>query len=77
MFLGVCVVSFACFLLGRMAFVEVELAARFSGLADALCVAGNDFEQLKKATNLLFHKLNTFPFLKSFRQRTANLPWSY
>jgi hypothetical protein len=51
--LGLLAVGFACFLLGRSAFVEMELAARFSGFADALCIAGEDFDQLEKAANLL------------------------
>jgi hypothetical protein len=41
------------FLLGRTAFVEIELPARFGGFADALCIAGDNFEQLEKAANLL------------------------
>src|SRR6266404_4879269 len=53
MVLGLCAVSFACFLLGRSAFVEIELSARFAGLADALCIAGESFEELEKAANLL------------------------
>jgi hypothetical protein len=56
LFLAVLAISFACFLLGRSAFVEIELAARFNGLADALCIAGNDFGQLEKAANLLVPK---------------------
>jgi hypothetical protein len=51
--LGLFSVSFACFLLGRSAFVEIELAARCSGFADALCIAGENFEQLEKAANIL------------------------
>jgi len=51
--LGLFAISFACFLLGRTAFVEMELAARFSGFADALCIAGDNFDQLEKAANLL------------------------
>jgi hypothetical protein len=51
--LGVLVISFACFLLGRTAFVEIELAARFSGIADALCIAGDSMEHLEKAAGLL------------------------
>jgi len=51
--LGLFAISFACFLLGRSAFVEMELAARFGGFADALCIAGDNFEQLEKAANLL------------------------
>jgi hypothetical protein len=51
--LGLVAVGFACFLLGRTAFVEIEMAARFSGLADALCIAGDNFEHLEKATELL------------------------
>lgn len=51
--LGLFAISFACFLLGRAAFVETELAARFSGFADALCIAGDNFDQLEKAANIL------------------------
>src|SRR5437899_6808224 len=50
------VVSFACYLLCRSAFVEIELAARFSGLADALCIVGSDFEQLEKAVAIFVPK---------------------
>ncbi len=46
-------VCFACFLLGRTAFVEIELAARFLAFADALCLAGQSFDQLEKIANLL------------------------
>jgi hypothetical protein len=41
--LALLAISFACFLLGRTAFVEIELAARFAGLADAVCIAGDSF----------------------------------
>jgi hypothetical protein len=41
----------ACFLLGRTAFVEIELAARFLGLAAAICIAGDNLDHLEKATN--------------------------
>jgi hypothetical protein len=51
--LGLFTISFACFLLGRSAFIEVELAARFSGFADALCISGDNFEKLEKAANIL------------------------
>src|SRR2546425_824794 len=51
--LALLAICFACFLLGRTAFVEIELAARFAGFADALCIAGDNFEQLEKAANLL------------------------
>jgi hypothetical protein len=51
--LGLLAVCFACFLLGRTAFVEIELATRFGGLADALCIAGEDFAQLEKAVGFL------------------------
>ena len=54
--LGLIAILFACFLLGRIAFVEIELAARFCGLADALCVASNDFDQLEGAASLLVPK---------------------
>jgi beta-lactamase regulating signal transducer with metallopeptidase domain len=51
--LGLLAVCFACFLLGRAAFVEIELAARFAAFADALCLAGENFDQLERAANLL------------------------
>jgi hypothetical protein len=51
--LSLLTVCFACFLLGRTAFVEIELAARFAAFADALCLAGDNFDQLEKAVNLL------------------------
>jgi len=51
--LSVFAVCFACFLLGRAAFVEIELAARFLAFADALCLAGDDLAQLEKVANLL------------------------
>jgi hypothetical protein len=51
--LGVLAIGFACFLLGRTAFVEIELAARYAGIADALCLAGENLDALEKATNLL------------------------
>ncbi len=51
--LGLLAICFACFLLGRTAFVEIELAARCGGFADALCLAGENFDQLEKAANLL------------------------
>jgi len=51
--LGLLAVCFACFLLGRAAFVEIELAARFVAFADALCLAGDNFDRLEKAANLL------------------------
>src|SRR6266850_5518722 len=51
--LALLAIGFACFLLGRTAFVEIELAARFAGLADAVCIAGDSFDHLEKAANLL------------------------
>ncbi|MGP0096295.1 MAG: hypothetical protein ACLPHI_04625 [Terriglobales bacterium] len=51
--LSLLAICFACFLLGRAAFVEIELSARFAAFADALCVAGDNFERLEKATNLM------------------------
>ncbi len=51
--LSLLAVLFACFLIGRAAFVEIELAARFVAFADALCLAGDNFDLLEKAANLL------------------------
>lgn len=55
------VVSFASYLLARTAFIELETAARFIGLADALCIAGDNFEQLEKAATLLVPRSKYFP----------------
>ena len=44
---------FACFLIGRTAFVEIELAARFVAFADALCLAGDNVDQFEKFANIL------------------------
>jgi hypothetical protein len=51
--LSLLAICFACFLLGRAAFVEIELSARFAAFADALCIAGDNFERLEKAANLM------------------------
>jgi hypothetical protein len=49
-------IVFASFLLSRSALVEIELSSRFNGLADALCISGNDFAQLERAASLLVPK---------------------
>jgi hypothetical protein len=54
--LGLCAVSLACFFLGRVACMEIELAARFNALADALCLAGDDFGQLERAALIVVPK---------------------
>ena len=41
-------IGFASYLLSRAAMFEVALAARFSGLADALCLAGNEIKRLEE-----------------------------
>jgi hypothetical protein len=46
-------ICFACFLLGRTAFVEIELAARSVAFADALTLAGENFDQLERVANLM------------------------
>lgn len=51
--LGLLAICFACFLLGRTAFVEIELGARFSAFADALCLSGDNFDQLERTANIL------------------------
>ena len=51
--LSLLAIFFACFLLGRAAFVEIELSARFAAFADALCIAGDNFERVEKAANLM------------------------
>lgn len=57
--LGVAAISFACYLLGKFAIIELESAERLRAVADALCVSGNDFEQLAKAVSLLAPKSQT------------------
>ncbi|MCX5632835.1 MAG: hypothetical protein NTW93_04050 [Phycisphaerae bacterium] len=70
--LGLFAISFACFLLSRSAFVEIELAARFNGLADALCIAGNDFGQLEKVANLLMPKAKYLSVPEIFSTKTLS-----
>jgi hypothetical protein len=53
---GLSAISFACLLLGRSAFIELEMAARMNGLADALCLADGSLENFEKATKLLVPK---------------------
>lgn len=55
------VISFASYLLARTAFIELESAARFSGLADAICIAGDDFERLEIAATLFVPRTKFFP----------------
>lgn len=52
MILAVGVVCFASYLLMRWALLEIECAVRYSGLADALCISGSDFEKLEKSVAL-------------------------
>lgn len=69
------VVLFACYLLGRSAFIETELAARFSGLADAICIAGNDFGQLEKAAAILVPQAKFLSVPKLFSVKDLK-PWA-
>lgn len=64
------VVSFASYLLARTAFIELESAARFIGLADAICIAGDNFEQLEKAATLLVPKAKYFPEMSEKNLKT-------
>jgi hypothetical protein len=45
-------VCYGTYLLGRSAMLELERSAFFNGLADAVCIAGDDFVQLEKAVAL-------------------------
>lgn len=54
--LGLSMVSFACYLLGKSAFVEMEIACRYNGLADALCLVDKEFAQFEKAAAILVPK---------------------
>jgi hypothetical protein len=56
-------ISFASYLLARSAFIEIESAARFNGLADALCIAGGDLKQFEIATAALVPRSKYFPEL--------------
>jgi hypothetical protein len=64
------VVSFASYLLARTAFIELESAARFIGLADAICIAGDDFGQLEKAATLLVPRTKYFSELSEKNLKT-------
>lgn len=55
------VISFAGFLLARGAMIEMESSVRFNGIADALCLAGDDLQQFEVATAVLVPKTKYFP----------------
>lgn len=57
---GLSAIAFACILLGRSALIELELAARSNGLADALCITDGNFEALEKTANILVPKEKYF-----------------
>lgn len=50
---GLSAIALACYFLGRNALIELEMAARSNGLADALCIAGGNMDTLEKASSLL------------------------
>jgi hypothetical protein len=54
--LGVSLVAFGCYLLGRAALREIESAERLRGIADAICICGDSLENLQKAVVLLVPK---------------------
>ena len=49
-------IMFASFLLGRASLFEMAVAARLGGLADALCITGNNINDLEKAANIVVPK---------------------
>jgi hypothetical protein len=53
-------IGFACFFLSRTAFIDFEFAAKFLGLADAICIAGGKLEDLEKASQLFVPKSRSF-----------------
>ncbi|MEJ0089080.1 MAG: hypothetical protein WDM80_04920 [Limisphaerales bacterium] len=59
--LCVAVISLASYLLARTAFIEFDSAARFIGLADAICVSGEDIEDLQAAASLFVPTTKSFP----------------
>jgi hypothetical protein len=62
--LALSLIAFACYLLGRSALIEIELAAWFCGLADALCLCGDNVEQLEKVAAIVVPKpkhISTLP----------------
>ena len=54
--LGFSGITFVGFLLGRASLFEMALAARLGGLADALCITGNDIDELEKAASIVVPK---------------------
>jgi hypothetical protein len=66
---GLSAISFACFLLGRIAFIELEIAARANGLADALCISASNMETLEKAANVLVPKGKYFSISDGLSQK--------
>jgi hypothetical protein len=66
---GVTIISFAAYLLGRSALIEMESSTRFSGLADAICVAGDDLEQFERAASICVPKTKLFSGSKLFSSK--------
>jgi hypothetical protein len=66
---GLSAISFACFLLGRSAFIELEVAARSNSLADALCIADGNLEAFEKAVNLFVLKDKCFAVSDVFSRK--------
>lgn len=57
---GLLAVSYACYLLGRSASVEMQCAWRSNALADAMCIAGGNLDDLEKTAHL-FSSLTRLP----------------
>jgi len=72
---GLSAISFACYLLGRSAFRELEIGARSICLADALCIAHGNLEAFEKAANLFIPKGKHFisPDVLSQKERETLL----
>ena len=69
--LAMIAIVYTCFLLGRAAFIEIGIAVRYSGLADALCIAGDDFDRLQKLAELFAPKDFSFPRMLASKDRES------
>jgi hypothetical protein len=58
--LGLIAAGAAAFVLSRAAFIELEISARMNGVADALCLAGSDSNELERLAGILVPKSKYF-----------------
>ncbi|MFA6290660.1 MAG: hypothetical protein WC637_02700 [Victivallales bacterium] len=71
--LGLAAVAYGCVLLSRGASIAIELATQSTGLADALCVAGDRVERLEKMISLLVPETKHFSSAEILSEKEREL----